>query len=129
MTMGAAAILLLAGAAQFQDAPPATIVAGHVVDAASGRPIPGAVISSAGPAVAPEPGASGPVRVITNAGGAFVLRGVSRGSLVLTAVKAGYVNAQPGQRRPEGSAQPIHVHPPRRITDVEIRMWRYASIA
>jgi hypothetical protein len=119
--------LLAAAAQQPLEAPPSAIVAGRVVDVATGRPIAGAVITSAGSAVAP-PGASGAVRVITNAGGNFVLRGVSKGTLVPTAAKGGYVNAQPGQRRPGGSVQPIRVAVGQRITDVEIRMWRFASI-
>src|SRR5262245_46223078 len=114
-------------AAQTPDGPASAIVAGRVVDAATGRPIGGAVITSAGSAVAP-PGASGPVRVISSAGGHFVLHGVSKGTLVLTAAKGGYVNAQPGQRRPGGSVQPIRVAENQRITDVEIRMWKFASI-
>ena len=120
--------LLAASPQQPFDEPQPAIVAGHVVDAATGRPIAGAVITSAGSAVA-VPGASGPVRVITNGGGAFVLRDVSKGSLVLTATKGGYVNGQPGQRRPGGSTQPIRVGAGARITDVEIRMWKFASIS
>src|SRR3954469_8146592 len=126
--MIAAALAALALAAQLADPAASVVVAGHVVDAATGRPIAGAVITSAGSAVAP-PGASGPVRVITTPGGDFVLRGVSTGTLVLTAVKGGYVNAQPGQRRPAGSTQPIRVGDARRITGVEIRMWKFASIS
>jgi len=124
------AIVFIAAAlaAQVPDTTDSAIVAGRVVDAATGRPIAGAVITSAGSAVAP-PGASGPVRVITNAGGNFVLRGVSQGTLVLTATKGGYVNAQPGQRRPAGSVQPIRVASGQRIGDVEIRMWKFASIS
>jgi hypothetical protein len=126
--MIAAALLLTVALGQLAgDQPSTTLVAGRVVDAATGRPIPGAVIWSAGNAVAP-PGASSRVRVITNAGGQFVVRGIGKGSLVLTAAKAGYVNAAPGQRRPAGSGQPIRVDGVHRITDVEIRMWRFASI-
>jgi hypothetical protein len=113
---------------QVLDTPPPAIVAGRVVDAVTGRPIAGAVITTAGSAVA-QPGASGTVRVITNTGGGFVLRGVSKGSLVLTVAKGGYVDAQPGQRRPGGSVQPIRVADGQRIADVEIRMWRFASIS
>jgi hypothetical protein len=121
-------VLHLLAAPQQPSEEPASIVAGRVIDAATGRPIAGAVITSAGSAVAP-PGASGPVRVMTNTGGNFVLRGVSKGTLVLTATKGSYVNAQPGQRRPGGSAQPIRVGSAQRITDVEIRMWKFSSIS
>ena len=121
------AVLMGTLAAQ-ADSSGSAIVSGRVVDAATGRPIAGAIITSAGSAVAP-PGASGPVRVITNTGGNFVLRGVATGTLVLTATKGGYVYGQPGQRRPGGSVQPIRVGAAQRITDVEIRMWKFASIS
>jgi uncharacterized protein (DUF2141 family) len=122
-------LLTLALAAQLPEPPPAAIVAGRVVDATSGRPIAGAVVTPAGSAAITGPGAAGPVRVLTNASGVFVLRGLSKGSLVLTATKGGYVNATHGQRRPGGSAQPIPVDADQRITDVDIRMWKYGAIA
>lgn len=125
--IAAALLISLSLAAQAADADPSTIVSGHVVDATTGRPIPGAVIWTAGSSVAP-PGASGRVRVISSGSGAFVLRGIGKGSLVLTAAKGGYVNAAPGQRRPGGSGQPIPVDGGHRISNVEIRMWKYAAI-
>ncbi len=122
-------VLTLALAAQLPEPPPAAIVAGRVVDAGTGRPIAGVVVTPAGSAAVASPGGSGPPRVLTNAGGNFVLRGLSKGSLVLTATKGGYVNATHGQRRPGGSTQPIPVDADQRITDVEIRMWKYGAIA
>ena len=65
-----AALLL---AAQLGEAAPSAVVSGRVVDAVTGRPIAGAIVSSAGSAVAP-PGASSPVRLMTDGGGTFVLR-------------------------------------------------------
>jgi hypothetical protein len=127
--MIAGALLVLALAAQLADRAPSATVSGRVVDATTGRPVAGAVIWAAGSAASPTPGASSPVRVMTNAAGAFVFRGLDRGSLVLTAAKGGYVNAMPGQRRPEGSVQPIPIAAGARVTGIEIRMWRYASIA
>jgi hypothetical protein len=121
------AVFLLAAQSTLPE--PTAVVAGHVVDAATGRPISGVVLWAAGSAASPTPGASSPVRVMTNAAGLFVFRGLDKGSLVLTAAKGGYVNAAPGQRRPEGSGQPIKIAPGARITDVEIRMWKCASIS
>ena len=120
--------IAFAAAPQVPEPESPAVVAGRVVDASTGRPIAGAVITASGSAVA-IPGASSPVRVMTSAGGGFALRGVSKGALVLTAVKGGYVDGQPGQRRPGGSVQPIRVADGQRITDVEIRMWRFASMA
>jgi hypothetical protein len=124
-----ALVLSLAAApGQLNPAEPA-LVLGRVVDAGTGRPIAGAIVTPAGTAAAPEvPGAT-PVRVITNAQGNFVLRGLAKGSLVLTATKGGYVDATFGQRRPGGSTQPIPIVPGEWKTDIELRMWKYASIA
>jgi hypothetical protein len=124
----AAVILTLVLAAQLPDAAPSAIVAGRVVDATTGRPVPGVVVTPAGAAADPGPGGIAPARVLTNANGQFVLRGLSKGSLVLTATKGGYVNATYGQRRPGGSTQPIPVNADQRINDVEIRIWKFASI-
>jgi hypothetical protein len=99
------------------------IVSGRVVDAGTGRPIPGAVVRPAGAATID------PARpVLTNASGQFVVRGLRKGSLVLTATKGGYVDATYGQRRPGGSTQPIPVGNGERIKDLEIRMWKQGVI-
>lgn len=125
------ALLLSLAAAppgQFSPAEPA-LVFGRVVDAGTGRPIAGAIVIPAGTAATPEAPATNPARVISNAEGHFVLRGLAKGSLVLTATKGGYVDATYGQRRPGGSTQPIPVAPGQWKTDVELRMWKYAAIA
>jgi uncharacterized protein (DUF2141 family) len=122
-------LLLLLALAQLPEPPASAIVAGRVVDATTGRPVAGAIVTPAGSAVVSGPTAIGPARVMTNANGNFVLRGLSKGSLVLTATKGGYVNATYGQRRPGGSAQPIPIEPGERITDLEIRVWKFGSIA
>ena len=116
-------------AAQLPDPGPSAIVAGRVVDAATGRPVWGVIVTPAGTAADLGPGATAPARVLTNPNGQFVLRGLSKGSLVLTATKGGYVNATYGQRRPGGSAQPIPVDADERINGIEIRIWKFAAIA
>jgi hypothetical protein len=125
---GPAVLLLVVLAAQLSEPPPSAIVAGRVVDAASGRPIAGAIVIPAGSAVITSPGASGPGTALTNAEGHFVLRGLAKGSLVLTATKGGYVNATYGQRRPGGTAQPLPVETDQRIAGIEVRMWKYGAI-
>ena len=124
---GPALVLLLALAAQLPE-PSSAIVAGRVVDAASGRPIAGAIVTPAGSAVITSPGSDGPGTALTNAEGHFVLRGLAKGSLVLTATKGGYVNATHGQRRPGGTAQPIPLEAGQRINGLEVRMWKYGAV-
>jgi Carboxypeptidase regulatory-like domain len=123
------AVLCLALAAQLPETPPSSIVAGRVVDATTGRPIAGVIVTPAGSAAAvAAPNSQGPARVLTNANGNFVLRGLAKGSLVLTGTKGGYVNATYGQRRPGGSTQPIPIDTDQRITDIELRMWKFGAI-
>jgi Carboxypeptidase regulatory-like domain len=114
-------LVLAAGQVPDESRPP--IVSGRVVDAGTGRPVPGAVVTPAGSA------AVEPVRpVLTNAAGQFVVRGLRTGSLVLTATRGGYADATYGQRRPGGSTQPIPVADGQRIKDLEIRMWKHGVI-
>jgi hypothetical protein len=120
--------LAAAPPAQVNPAEPA-LVLGRVVDAGTGRPIAGAIVTPGGTAATPEPPATDPARVITDGEGHFVLRGLVKGSLVLTATKGGYVDARSGQRRPGGTTQPIPIAPGQWKTDIELRMWKYASIA
>lgn len=121
------AVLGVFSAAQLPDGPPSAIVSGRVVEAASGRPVAGAIVTPAGPAAA-APGSTAPARALTNANGQFVIRGLSRGSLVLTATKGGYVNATFGQRRPGGSTQPIPIDTDQRVSGIDIRMWKFGAI-
>lgn len=122
-------ILLLAAAPQAPaaDARPG-LVAGRVVDASTGRPIAGAIITPAGSAVVLPPTTTVTPRVMTNANGQFVIRGLHEGAVVLTATKGGYVNATYGQRRPGGTAQPVPIEPDARVIDLELRMWKFGAI-
>jgi protocatechuate 3,4-dioxygenase beta subunit len=122
-------LLLIVVLAQIPDTPSA-VISGRVVDAGSGRPIAGAVVTPAGSALPPPlpTDSAEPPHVLTNANGLFAIRGLRAGSLVLTATKGGYVNATRGQRRPAGSAQPLPIKDDDRLNDVEIRMWKQAAI-
>jgi hypothetical protein len=104
------------------------LVAGRVVDASTGRPIAGAIITPAGSAVVLPPTTTVTPRVMTNANGQFVIRGLHKGAVVLTATKGGYVNATYGQRRPGGTAQPVPIEPDTRVADLELRMWKFGAI-
>jgi hypothetical protein len=107
---------------------PAT-VAGRVVDASTSRPVPGVVVTAAGPAVPSGPTAPPAPRALTNGQGEFVLRGLQKGALHFTAAKSGYANATYNQRRPGGSGQALPLQNGESVTGVEIRMWRHASIS
>jgi hypothetical protein len=105
-----------------------SLIAGRVVDASTGRPIAAAIITPAGSAVVLPPTTTVTPRVMTNANGQFVIRGLHKGAVVLTATKGGYVNATYGQRRPGGTAQPLPIESDTRVTDLELRMWKFGAI-
>src|SRR4249919_2152065 len=106
--------LFMAQVPQPETAARPAAVFGRVVDAASGRPIAGVVVTPAGAASSPPltPGQAPrqPARAMTNGSGQFVIRGLRKGSLVLSVTKGGYANATYGQRRPGGSAQPLTIN-------------------
>lgn len=126
------AVVLASAGLPAQEAPrtrgPA-VVSGRVVDASTGRPIPGVVVTPAGSAVVTSAAAPLPGRALTNGAGLFVLRDLRKGAVFLTAAKNGYANASFNQRRPGGSGQSISIEDGQRITDVEIRMWRNSAIS
>ena len=117
------ALLLCALAAQSPDAPPTSLVLGRVVDAATGRGIAGAILALTGSALPPRSRDTAP-RVMTNADGQFVIRGLRRGVLFLNVTRPGYLDATNEQRRPMGSTQPLEIEDGQRLTNIVVRMWR-----
>jgi hypothetical protein len=104
-------------------------VTGRVVDAVTGRPVAGAIVTPAGPAVTSGPAVPPPSRALTNTDGVFVIRGLRSGTVFFSAEKTGYGTATYNQRRFGGSGQGIQITDGKTIDGIEIRMWRYASIS
>ena len=116
--------------AQARSAPETSAtLTGRVVDAATGRPVAGAIVTPFGSAVAIPEASTQPARALTNGEGRFILRDLRKGRVVLMATKNGYAAAGFNQRRPGGSGHPIPVENGQRIADVEIRMWRNSAIS
>src|SRR5262245_46401881 len=67
-----------------QPSQPTGLIVGRVVDAASGRPIAGAIVSLNGGAIRSGPGDPGQPRAMTSASGQFVFRKLAKGSYSLT---------------------------------------------
>ena len=107
---------------------PSASVSGRVVDAVTGRPVPGAIVTPFGSAVAITPTSPQPPRALTNGDGRFVIRELRPGAVVLVATKNGYATASFDQRRPGGSGHSIPVKDGQRIPDLEIRMWRDSAV-
>jgi len=122
-------VLAVLFALQFQGPPQrdsrSGLIVGQVVDAASNRPVAGAVVSPGGP---PGPGGR-PTAVLTGTDGRFVFRDMARGNYTVTAIKAGFVPGAHGRRRPGGAAVPLSMADGERRDDVVIRLWRHAAIS
>ena len=104
-------------------------VTGRVVDAVTGRPVAGVIVTPAGPAVQTGSAMPAPSRALTNTDGIFVIRGLRSGTVFFTAEKTGYGTATYNQRRFGGSGQGIKITSGKTIDGIEIRMWRYGSIS
>ena len=115
--------------------PPTGLILGRVVDAASGRPIPGAIVALQGtpifvgaPPAGPPSSAQQP-RALTNANGQFVFRRLPRGTFGLTVTKPGYVDGAYGRRRPGGGQTLLELADGERNGEVVIPMWRFAAVS
>jgi protocatechuate 3,4-dioxygenase beta subunit len=120
------ALVLFAAFQSPQSPPPAApaptgLILGTVVDAATGRPVSGAIVTLQGAGNAP--------RAMTNASGQFVFRRLPKGRFGLTAAKQGYVEGAYGRRRPGGSASTVALDDGQRVGDVVISMFKHAIIS
>jgi hypothetical protein len=119
-----ASVVVLASTQATQPLPaPSGLIVGRVVDATSGRPVAGAIVSLEGVRTQ-----AGPPRAMTNASGHFVFRRLSKGSYSLTTNKSGYVDGAYGRRTPGGASASLALEDGQRVGDVTIRIWRVASI-
>ena len=131
-----------------QAAPTGTgVIAGHVVDSVTGRPVPGAVVG-----IAPAPAGlasmqvgdtipmdqlmsldlgtmiSGIRQVLTDAQGRFAFTGVPKGTFSLAATKPGWMAGQYGQRRPDAAPLGFDLAEGERATNVTLQLWKNSVI-
>ncbi|MEZ5315811.1 MAG: carboxypeptidase-like regulatory domain-containing protein [Vicinamibacterales bacterium] len=128
------------------------LIVGTVVDASSGAPISGAVVTAsvraAGPVDAPgelaalerlaalqaaglQAPAGGPtiLRAFTTSDGRFLFRDLPPGTYNISTSANGYLTSAFGRQRPDGPPRPLTLGDGERRTTVSIRMWKYASIS
>jgi hypothetical protein len=127
MLVGAAIVrgFLVIAAAQSPQPPltpaPAGLILGRVVDAGTGRPVSGAIVTLQG--------VPGTPRALTSGSGQFVFRKLPKGRFTLVATKPGYVDGAYGRQQPGGTQRSIEVADAQPVGDVTITMWRHAAIS
>jgi Carboxypeptidase regulatory-like domain len=116
-------------------------IAGQVVDAGTGKPVSGVVVSVSGPSMAPRrtstinasgglgfsmsPGVSS---ILTSADGRFLFRDLPPGSFTVTATKGGYADGASGRKRIGGAAQPVLLTADDKAADIVVRVWKNSAI-
>jgi len=102
------------------------VIAGTVVDAASGQPIDGAVVH-----IAPQAGTlSGPPLQMTDARGRFLFANLPAGSYTLRASKSGYAEGAYGRDAESGVTQrPIAIESRQRFVNATIAMAKPSTIS
>lgn len=125
-----------------QNAPPPTgMILGQVVEAGTGSPVIGAIVTlttasspvtfSALPAElieGPIGGPGVPSRVITDGEGRFVLRNLAKGRYSFSASAVGYLAAGYGQRRPGGPSLTLELDTGEKVLDAVFRLSKSAAI-
>src|SRR4029453_1439429 len=125
-----------------QNAPPPTgMILGQVVDAGTGSPVIGAIVTlttasspvtfSALPAElieGPIAGPGVPSRVITEAEGRLVFRNLAKGRYSFWASAGGWTAAGSGQRRPGGPSLTLELETGEKVLDAVFRLSKSAAI-
>jgi Carboxypeptidase regulatory-like domain len=118
------------------DEPPGTgVIVGQVIDPGSGRGVPGAIVSIAGPPTTPvlqNPSAPLPTpnpASLTTADGRFLFRDLRKGTYFITASKPGYLAGAHGARRPGVSSAPIDLDDGEHVTDALVPVWKWGTLS
>lgn len=98
------------------------LIVGRALDAATSRPVPGAIVTLISSGFAP-------VRVMADAQGQFAFTNLPPGKFNLSATKPGYVDGAYGRMRPAGSTQSIDLTADQRVGDAAISLWKFAAIS
>ena len=114
--------------------PPAAngLIVGIVVDADTGKPVSGAIVSVSSPAPAspfPREAPAALPRILTGTDGRFVYRNLPRGNYSITVTRSGYAAGAYGRRRPAGPSVQLDLADGERTADVVLRIWKHAAIS
>ena len=113
------------------------LILGQTVDAATGSPVAGAVVTLLGrtpQAIGPTPVANAAAlgsnhQVMTDAQGHFVFRDLPRGTYTFIVSLPGFTGGGYGQKRPTGPTRGLDLADGEKVGDVVLKLWKFASIA
>ena len=130
-----AAALALAWAAQImpgKTSPPpgprTGMIVGQVVDATTGAPVSEAIVQLVLQGYSENAPSLPNGRVMADAEGRFFFAELPAGDYFLQATKEGYARGAYGQRQAWGQSQRVSLGEGERLTDIELRVWKYAVI-
>jgi hypothetical protein len=109
-------------AAQNLTPTPTGLIVGRLVAAGGGSAPAGVIVAISGSGIPTR-------RVIVDSMGRFFFGGLPAGSFTLTTSKTGYIDGAYGKNRPDGQGHPVTLQEGERLTDLAIKMWRYATIS
>jgi protocatechuate 3,4-dioxygenase beta subunit len=98
------------------------LLLGTVVDAITGRPVPGATVMLGG-------GAGNQLPLVVGDDGQFVFRDLPAGTYALVASKNGYLEGSQGRTSATAPARPVALRSDERKGDLVIRLWRQAIVS
>jgi protocatechuate 3,4-dioxygenase beta subunit len=114
------------------------LILGRVIDAGTGRPVSGAVVSLSGgpprvqgPVVPgqPAPPPVSPPQLLADSEGRFAFRQLTRGSYGLQATKPGYASGAYARNRPNGPSRSLQLDDGEKVVDLTIKVFKFGSIS
>ena len=119
------------------DAEPGTaVIVGQVVDSATGRGVPGAIVTLSSPqAQAPllltQANPMPPVQpqALTTSDGRFLFRDLRKGTYSISASKPGYLQGSYGARRPGGGSATLDLEDGEHETELTVALWKWSAIS
>ena len=125
LTSDVKTVAAAAGGAAMGGGPPmavgTAVVFGKIVEAETSNPVPGAVVTIT------LPGAQ-PIRVMADGQGRFGFRDLPKGRFNISATRPGWADGAYGRTRPSGPAMPITLADGEHVSNVNVSLWRFASI-
>jgi len=103
------------------------LIVGRVVDGSSDAPV-GDAIVTLGLSPASAAGPLSPQRVMVDGRGRFLFHDLPKGTATLSVSADGYMAGGYGQLRPNGGTVPLELGEGQRVSDVTIRLWRFAAL-